>query len=60
MHVCFSEERSHVLCTGAKPTLGPNCMIPYTCINIFIYGTIQFGPKVGVAPVVLCGLVLLC
>ena len=30
--------------TGAKPTLGPNCMIPY--------GIIQFGPKAGLVPVV--------
>ena len=30
--------------TGAKPDLGPNCMI-------FICGIIQFGPKTGLAPV---------
>ena len=35
--------------TGAKPVLGPSCMIPY--IKIFIYGIIQFGPKTGLASV---------
>ena len=30
--------------TGAKPALGPNCMISH------IYGIIQFGPKTGLAP----------
>ena len=34
--------------TGAKPALGPNCMIPYININIFfLYGIIQFRPKTG-------------
>ena len=35
---------------GAKPVLGPNCMIPYIK-KVFIYGIIQFGPKAGLAPV---------
>ena len=29
--------------TGAKPVLGPNCMI------YLLYGVIQFGPKTGLA-----------
>ena len=37
--------------TGATPTLGPNCMVPYINIFIHVYGIIQFGPKVGLAPV---------
>lgn len=36
--------------TGAKPILGPICMIPY----IFTHGIKHFGPQTGLAPVLSC------
>ena len=37
---------------GVKPALGPNCMIYHILRKkVFIYGIIQFGSKVGLAPV---------
>ena len=44
-------KKLHMYSTGAKPALGPNCMIPY----IKIYSIIEFGPKAGLAPVMYSG-----
>lgn len=41
-----SENSSLFIFTGAKPILGPNCMIPYIKI-FFIYGIIQIRLKTG-------------
>ena len=47
MHSRQMKQKHYILTTGAKPALGPNCLIPY------INDIIQFGPKAGLAPVIL-------
>ena len=41
----ITSKHSLFFITGAKPVLGPNCIIPY------FYGIIQLGPKTDLAPV---------
>ena len=48
-HFCFGETLQ-LLITGAKPAFGPNCMIPYIYIYIWVSYTVR--TKSGLSPCV--------